>query len=109
MGDPNQAIYSWNGADPGLLHNFADKHPGATVVRLGRNYRSSPEVAAVAASVLGTTADAVGGGGPVPSVHTFGDDAEEAAGIVAILRRAHGRWRWSDAAVLVRTHTRRAS
>ena len=42
MGDPRQAIYGWNGADPGLLAEVERTYPGITVVRLGANYRCSP-------------------------------------------------------------------
>src|SRR4051812_38936647 len=52
VGDPNQAIYSWNGADPAYLSDFTVREPGATVVRLDDNFRSTPQVLATAAAVL---------------------------------------------------------
>ncbi|MEA2842688.1 MAG: ATP-dependent helicase UvrD/PcrA, partial [Actinomycetota bacterium] len=52
VGDPNQAIYAWNGADPGYLTGFRQRFPAAAVVRLDDNYRSSPQVLAVANAVL---------------------------------------------------------
>ena len=52
VGDPNQAIYAWNGADAGYLTGFRQRYPGAEVVRLDDNYRSSPQVLAVANAVL---------------------------------------------------------
>jgi len=48
VGDPRQAIYSWNGADPLYLTGFARRFHGATVVHLDENHRSSPQVVAVA-------------------------------------------------------------
>src|SRR5215211_2624993 len=48
VGDPRQAIYSWNGADPRYLTGFAERFEGATVVHLDENHRSTPQVVAVA-------------------------------------------------------------
>ena len=53
VGDPGQTIYSFAGASPRYLLDFPRRHPGATVVRLERNYRSTPEVLSVANRVLG--------------------------------------------------------
>ena len=44
VGDPDQAIYSFAGADPGYLTRFDEHFPGATTVRLDVNYRSTPEI-----------------------------------------------------------------
>ena len=44
VGDPNQAIYGFAGADSDLLTAFPRHFPGARVVRLGCNYRSTPQV-----------------------------------------------------------------
>ncbi len=45
VGDPNQAIYRWNGADASYLLEFARRHPpGEPVVELVDNYRSTPEI-----------------------------------------------------------------
>jgi DNA helicase-2/ATP-dependent DNA helicase PcrA len=108
VGDPNQAIYEWNGADPTWINDFAAHHSGATIVRLTRNYRSSPEIVAAAARVLGddaVPAEAVHAPGPPPAIHRFDDEVAEAAGVAALLHaeRLPGR-RWSSYGVLVRTH-----
>jgi DNA helicase-2/ATP-dependent DNA helicase PcrA len=123
VGDPNQAIYSWNGADPRILQHFPKLFPGAEVVELTDNYRSTPQVLTIANAVLesATPARAVqpdgevaaGRGilrpnrpdGAVPSVHGYESDVAEAKGIAARLRRAHRPGTsWSDLAVLVRTN-----
>ena len=52
VGDPDQAIYAFAGADAGLLTRFGDWFEGATVVRLGANYRSTPEIVTAARAVL---------------------------------------------------------
>ncbi|HEX6313075.1 MAG TPA: ATP-dependent DNA helicase UvrD2 [Acidimicrobiia bacterium] len=115
VGDPDQAIYAFAGADPAYLSGFASHFPGATIVRLGSNYRSTPQVIAAAAAVL---ADGAGPrpavstprpDGPVPAVVAYPDDEAEATGIVGELRHAHGSNRqWSKMAVLYRTNAQSA-
>ena len=112
VGDPNQAIYSWNGADPRLLTNFSRLFPTATTIRLDDNYRSTPQVLCVANAVLGDdpahTAPPLRphrADGPAPVVRSFATDTAEAHGIAAAIRRHHGPTRpWSHHAVLVRTN-----
>lgn len=48
VGDANQTIYSFAGASHEPLLQFGTKYPGATIIRLQRNYRSTPQVIAVA-------------------------------------------------------------
>ena len=52
VGDPNQAIYGWNGAKPELLDETGDHLPGCAVIHLRTNFRSTPEILAAAARVL---------------------------------------------------------
>jgi DNA helicase II / ATP-dependent DNA helicase PcrA len=112
VGDPNQAIYSWNGADPRLLLNFERLFPSASTIRLDDNYRSTPQVLSVANAVLADDAAHAAPAlrahrpdGPLPTVRSYTDDTAEAHGIAAAIRRTHGPSRpWSHAAVLVRTN-----
>ncbi|HZU73612.1 MAG TPA: ATP-dependent DNA helicase UvrD2, partial [Acidimicrobiales bacterium] len=110
VGDPNQAIYSWNGADPTLLTDFTRRFPSAEVVDLDRNYRSTPQVLAVAGSVLAGARARRGmrptrDGGPVPAVRSYPTDADEAKGIARLVRDARRPGApWSDIAVLTRTN-----
>ncbi|MEP7025417.1 MAG: ATP-dependent DNA helicase UvrD2, partial [Actinomycetota bacterium] len=53
VGDPRQTIYSFTGATPTFLTGFAAEFPAATVVRLVRNYRSTPQVVALANRLSG--------------------------------------------------------
>ena len=116
VGDPDQAIFSFTGADPTGLTRFTREFPGARVVRLDRNYRSTPQVVAVAEAVL---ADAGGTRpsrtatrpeGPPPRVTAYDDDDGEAAGVAARLRAAHSVTRpWSSFAVLYRTNAQSAA
>ncbi|MFN2640721.1 MAG: ATP-dependent helicase [Actinomycetota bacterium] len=95
VGDDHQAIFSFTGADPKYLLSFPDRYPDATVVRLENNYRSTPEILAVAnrlAPGLGgpqkmlrtTTAE-----GPHPELRQFASGTEEVAHIVQEARRIH--------------------
>ena len=52
IGDPDQAIYGFRGADPDRLLRFEDDWPGARVLRLGRSYRSSDTILAAASQVI---------------------------------------------------------
>jgi len=113
VGDPNQAIYSWNGADPALLREFARHHPGAEVVRLTDNHRSSPQILAVANALLvggrgvdhDGTQTATRPDGPVPSVRPLPDERAEAVAIARSVRDHHAPGtRWSAQAVLVRVN-----
>ena len=56
VGDPRQTIYSFTGATPAYLTGFTAEFPGATVVRLVRNYRSTPQVVALANQLTGAGA-----------------------------------------------------
>ena len=123
VGDPDQAIYAWNGSDPRALLDFPGRHPGCRVVRLAMNYRSTDAVLAVASSVLrarpldrpgaepgsGPDVSLVSGrprsAGRPPSVVGYETDGDEARGVVSALRRARvPGGSWSSLAVLARTN-----
>ena len=52
VGDASQTIYSFTGATPEYLLGFPDRYPDATLVRLVRDYRSTPQVVALANALL---------------------------------------------------------
>nr|WP_275942330.1 ATP-dependent DNA helicase UvrD2 [Streptomyces spiramenti] len=52
VGDASQTIYSFTGATPDHLLNFRTRHPDATLVRLVRDYRSTPQVVSLANGLL---------------------------------------------------------
>ena len=131
IGDPDQAIYGFRGADVGIFGRFAADFPGATTVELTRNYRSSPAIVtaalqAIAPSTLvpGRAAAALAAGAPEPgdvSFHEAADEHAEAAWIAAAIDQllggasfhsldsgradghGHGKLGLSDIAVLYRT------
>ena len=111
VGDPNQAIYGWNGADPSFLTDISRWYPGSMVVRLTHNYRSTPQIVAAADRVLKSAGDrtpspvAVRPDGAFPAVHSFADELAEARGIATLFRDRGGASRsWSRFAVLTRTN-----
>ena len=106
VGDPNQAIYRWNGADASFLADFGRHHPGAEVVELDRQLpvdAGDPRRGRVGAAPATGAARArcvrTGRDGPLPTVLGFDTDAGEASGIAraaprrARAARARGRRR----------------
>ena len=112
VGDPNQAIYSWNGADSDYIERFGDWLPGAAVLDLVDNYRSTPQILAAGQAVLSAGASSLVShslDGPRPTVTTHADDTEEAAAIARALRDAKGpETAWASMAVLARTNAQAA-
>ncbi len=117
VGDPNQSVYGFNGADPTLLDRLPEILRGTKVIRLDENHRCTPQVVAVATAVLadGGAAGAVVPprttrvDGPVPKVvvHATEDDEAAWAAARAKMSRTPGR-RWSNIAVLTRTNAQLA-
>jgi DNA helicase-2/ATP-dependent DNA helicase PcrA len=85
VGDPQQTIYSFTGATASYLREFTADYPGATVVRLVRDYRSTPQVVAVANRLAGAahavSLEARRPAGPEPSLSRYADEEAEAAGV----------------------------
>ena len=94
VGDANQTIYSFAGATPEHLLGFRRRFPGAVVVRLQRDYRSTPQVVELAnklvagahdgsrLTLIGQRAD-----GPPPSFTEYDDEPAEAAAVAAQCRQ----------------------
>jgi DNA helicase-2/ATP-dependent DNA helicase PcrA len=117
VGDPSQTIYSFTGATQHFLLDFPRRHPGAQVIRLVRDYRSTPQVVHLANDVLrrGRVTNALElvaqrPSGPPVAFTTYDDDEAEAAGIAARAARlvADGV-RPSEIAVLYRTNSQSAA
>ena len=97
VGDASQTIYSFAGADPGYLLGFRRRHPGAAVVKLVRDYRSTPQVVALANRLLDAAPPAARQArvelvaqrppGPQPEITSYPDDLAEAAAIAARVRQ----------------------
>jgi DNA helicase-2/ATP-dependent DNA helicase PcrA len=96
VGDANQTIYSFAGAKPSYLLDFADKYPEATVVRLERDYRSTPQIvdlanrlisagsqpAAARLTLIGQRPD-----GPKPTFAEYDDEVAEATAAASTAKR----------------------
>ena len=97
VGDANQTIYSFTGASPRYLLDFSRRFPDATVVRLERDYRSTPQVVSLANQVIAAARGRVAGSklhlvgqrdpGPVPSFRDHPDEVAEAAAVAASISR----------------------
>ncbi|WP_460957501.1 ATP-dependent DNA helicase UvrD2 [Parasphingorhabdus pacifica] len=91
VGDANQTIYSFAGAAPKWLIGFPRRFPEATVVRLERDYRSTPQVVSLANQVIdsarerpaGTRLRLVGqrANGPRPDFAEYDDEPAEAEAV----------------------------
>lgn len=114
VGDPDQAIFSFTGADPTYLTRFTRHFPGATVVELTNSYRCPPQVLQPARRLLdgraaGRTVSSAVDDGPEPELANYSDASAEANGVADILLAAHADGqRWSDLAVLYRTNAQSA-
>ena len=91
VGDPAQTIYSFAGASPRHLLDFRREYPDAAVVRLVRDYRSTPQVVALANALTKGRGGAFSSvelvaqrpNGPAPAYTAYDDDVAEAEGVAA--------------------------
>jgi DNA helicase-2/ATP-dependent DNA helicase PcrA len=110
VGDDDQSIYGWRGAEIGNILRFEQDFPGAKIVRLEQNYRSSEHILAAASGLiahnrarLGKTLWTAAAGGELVSVRPVWDGEQEArfvADEIEALQRAGEKL--GDMAVLVR-------
>ncbi len=112
VGDDDQSIYRFRGAEVRNILDFPDRFPGTTVIRLERNYRSTSFILQVAGSVvdrnqgrLGKTLTAERGSGKKPTLAFLRDQDEEASFCAELVERsATSGVRYSDWAILYRTN-----
>jgi DNA helicase-2/ATP-dependent DNA helicase PcrA len=111
VGDDDQSIYSWRGAEIGNILRFEADFPGARVVRLERNYRSTPHILAAASGLIAHNRGRLG-----KTLWTDSDDAGEKIRVVGVwdgeaearavceeIESLHGRGHaLNDMAILVR-------
>jgi ATP-dependent DNA helicase UvrD/PcrA len=107
VGDPHQVIYSFTGATPAYLTGFTAEFPGATGIRLVRDYRSTPQVVAVANQLARTAAPLVAQRlpGPPPVLTEYPDELAEAGGLAVQVQALRARGvPLREIAVLVRVN-----
>ncbi len=110
VGDDDQSIYSWRGAEVGNILRFEQDFPGARVIRLERNYRSTPHILAAASGLIAHNEGRLGktlwtdlDEGERVRVHGVWDGAEEARLVGDEIETQQSRGRsLNDMAVLVR-------
>ena len=113
VGDDHQSIYGFTGATPSYLLRFPSRYDHCVTVALTENYRSTPEVLAVANRLvphLGGTAKSLRAtvpSGPNPALRDFESGAAEVAWIAEECRSLHDAGTaWEDMAVLFRINGR---
>ncbi len=120
VGDASQTIYTFNGASPAYLVGFARRYPAATVVRLERDYRSTPQVVDLANTVIAGARGVMAGArlrlvgqrpaGPPPVLEEYDSEPAEAAAVAQACRRlAEAGTDPGQIAVLFRTNAQSAA
>jgi DNA helicase II / ATP-dependent DNA helicase PcrA len=114
VGDDDQSIYGWRGADVRNMQDFLRDFPGAKLVRLEENYRSTRIVLDAANGVIAENAGRIGktlitrrSGGESVTLLAAADERDEAEWVVRELERrsAAGEWSYAEMAVLYRTNS----
>ena len=114
VGDDDQSIYGWRGADVGNILNFKKDYPDCRIYKLERNYRSSGNILKTANKVIANNAGRMGKqlwtdkeDGVEVAYRSMGDDKTEADFVleqIMNLVKNHG-YRYSDFAILVRINS----
>ncbi len=109
VGDDDQSIYSWRGAEVANILRFEQDFPGAKIIRLEQNYRSTPHILAAASGLIAHNGGRLGktlwteeGEGDKVKVVGVWDGPEEARRIGEELEGIQRRGSLDDAAILVR-------
>ncbi|WP_370068742.1 ATP-dependent DNA helicase UvrD2 [Mycobacterium sp. MAA66] len=97
VGDANQTIYSFTGATPQYLLDFSRRFPDAALVRLERDYRSTPQVVSLANRVIEVAKGRMAGSrlhlvgqrdpGPAPVFREHPDEVAEANAVAAAIKK----------------------
>jgi DNA helicase II / ATP-dependent DNA helicase PcrA len=111
VGDEDQGIYRWRGADLDNILRFEEEFPGATVRKLERNYRSTQTILDLSGALIAHNAHRRGkrlwtdsGAGAKVELYQAADEVEEARWVVDTLRDLARQMKLRDLAVLVRTN-----
>ncbi|MDH4016933.1 MAG: UvrD-helicase domain-containing protein [Actinomycetota bacterium] len=118
VGDPDQSIYAWRGADVRNILDFEEDYEDARSIKLERNYRSTQPILSAATAVVKNNLDRPDktlftdhdGGDPIRYYEAF-DDRDEAAFVIGRIERAHREedMPYGHAAILYRTNAQSRS
>jgi DNA helicase-2/ATP-dependent DNA helicase PcrA len=112
VGDADQSIYRWRGADIRNILDFETDYPGTRVIRLEQNYRSTKRILALASAVIANNVSrkdkalwTENGEGERAAVYRAWDEHEEANFVAQTILAARGAaTAWDDIAVFYRTN-----
>ncbi|MEI8126404.1 MAG: ATP-dependent helicase [Actinomycetota bacterium] len=108
VGDPNQSIYGFNGANPTLLEEISALWPDTVTLDLTRNHRSTAHIIMVANTLLEAGARGITPArddGELPNIQSFDTDVDEAARVASWLQSKNQPGSpWKSMAVLARTN-----
>lgn len=113
VGDPDQSIYRWRGADIRNVQRFKEDYPDAQTILLEQNYRSTQTILDAAMAVIDRNTNRqvkklfteLGAGEPIHLQEAY-DESDEARNVVDTVRRLtrNGNYRLGDIAVMYRTN-----
>ncbi len=111
VGDEDQGIYRWRGAELDNILNFEKSFPRATIRKLERNYRSTQNILDASGAVVAHNVNRRGkrlwtdaGEGAKLTLYRAGDELDEARWVANLLRGLEADHRLSEMAILVRTN-----
>ncbi len=106
VGDPRQAIYTWNGSDPRILESLDAIYPEVQVVELTTNFRSSPDIVLLSDQILGGSSPTLSArvSTQPPVLQGYDSVTQEIDGVVRSVRELHYKGvPYTNIAVLART------
>ena len=113
VGDDDQSIYGWRGAEVGNILSFDKDYPNARTIRLERNYRSTQSILSIANTVIANNHDRLGkelwserDDDSSVVIQSFEQQSDESAYVARECRRLQsaGQFSWNDIAILVRAN-----
>ena len=114
VGDDDQSIYSWRGAEVTNMTGFRKAYPDSRIYKLEQNYRSTPEILTVANKIIANNSDRIGkelwtenSGGTKVEIKAAYSDREEAEFVVSniIQLMRYNGYKPSDFAILTRINS----
>jgi DNA helicase-2/ATP-dependent DNA helicase PcrA len=114
VGDDDQSIYGWRGAEIQNILGFPKRYKDCRVIRLERNYRSTTKILNLANAIIAANKDrhtkvlkpSAGSEGEAPELFVFENEDIEVEQVINELSRFHKQgYKWKDIAVLYRSNS----